>query len=135
MLYQDRDETVTDELPILTFNDEYKMPKIGAYVATVHLSNGTEAGYVLGTFWDGSKPPAKGKKGLYRKELAPEQGKAFFEYDSDTGELIIHADKIKIEGSVTTTKDIKAAEDVKAGSISLQNHTHPGIHGQTGKPS
>ena len=64
VLYQDRDETVTDELPILTFNDEYKMPKIGAYVATVHLSNGSEAGYVLGTFWDGSSPPAKGKKGL-----------------------------------------------------------------------
>jgi phage baseplate assembly protein gpV len=110
VLFQDRDETVTDELPILTFNDEYKMPEIGAYVVTLHLSNGAEAGYVLGTFWDGSNLPAKGQKGIYRKELANEQGKAFFEYDKDTGELVIHADKVFIDSTVTVRKGVTVLE-------------------------
>ena len=167
VLFQDKDQTVTDDLPILTFNDEYKMPKIGAYVAVALLSNGTEAGYVLGTFWDGQKESVKTGKGVYRKELALEKSKAFFEYDPDKDELVIDVNKIKIKGAkkvrieagdieieaksnnitekaagkvkveaaVETTKDIKAADDIVAGSVSLQKHTHPGVHGQTEKPS
>lgn len=36
--YPDLDNSVTDDLPYLTFNDEYKMPKVGASVLVVHLS-------------------------------------------------------------------------------------------------
>lgn len=44
--YPDLDNSVTDDLPYLTFNDEYKMPKVGASVLVVHLSNGSAMGIV-----------------------------------------------------------------------------------------
>lgn len=33
ILYKDRDNAVTDELPVISFNDEYKMPQVGDYVS------------------------------------------------------------------------------------------------------
>ena len=41
VLYTDRDGAVTKTLPVVTFNDEYKMPQVGQYVLVVHLSNGS----------------------------------------------------------------------------------------------
>lgn len=97
VLYTDRDEAVTDDLPVLSFNDEYKMPQIGDYVLVLHLSNGTAAGYVLGTFWsDGNNPAAYGK-GVYRKEYGTSQGEAYAEYKN--GQLKIRADNIVFSGS------------------------------------
>ena len=39
--YPDRDDAVTDPFPVLSFNDEYKMPDIGQDVLVLHLSNGS----------------------------------------------------------------------------------------------
>ena len=64
VVYTDRDKAVTKPLPVLTFNDEYKMPKVGQYVLVGHLSNGTEAAYVMGTFWNAAHPLNKFVIGL-----------------------------------------------------------------------
>ena len=42
VVYEDRDGEVTELLPYATFNDEYKLPQIGAKVVVLHLSNGGE---------------------------------------------------------------------------------------------
>lgn len=71
VLYTDRDGAVTKALPVLTFNDEYKMPSVGSYVLVVHLSNGTEAGYILGTYWNEATPrPALEKEFIGRNTAA-----------------------------------------------------------------
>ena len=44
---------------------------------------------------------------------------------------------LDVDGSITATGDIAATGDVTAGSISLKNHTHPGVQtgsGNTGPP-
>ena len=35
--YPDRDNSVTAEIPMFSFTDEYKMPKVGSQVLVVHL--------------------------------------------------------------------------------------------------
>ena len=78
--YPDLDNSVTDDLPYLTFNDEYKMPKVGASVLVVHLSNGSAMGIVAGTYWNSSHRPPVSGKGVYRKDLAQAIGEAFLQY-------------------------------------------------------
>lgn len=107
ILYKDRDNAVTDELPVISFNDEYKMPQVGDYVLVLHLSNGMEAGYVLGTFWNDGNTPAIYGKNVYRKEYGENQGEAYTQYKD--GQLKISADSILLScsaGSITLAKII-----------------------------
>lgn len=102
--YQDQDDTVTDMMPYMTFNQEYHLPQVGDYVTVCHLSNGIEAGVVLGTFWSDDVRPEYTGKDRYRKELSHTPGKAFIQHDPESGELLIRADHIKLqseEGTVT----------------------------------
>ena len=39
--YPDLDDSVTDDLPVFSMGDEYKMPPVGAEVLVLHLSNFT----------------------------------------------------------------------------------------------
>lgn len=104
VLYNDRDGAVTRLIPIFSFNGEYKMPKVGQYVLVLHLSNGSEAGCVMGTYWNTSNNPEVSGAGVFRKELGAEPGEAFLQYNDGT--LQINADKIVFTGA--------------AGSISLE---------------
>lgn len=92
--YPDRDGSVTDLLPYLSFGGEYHMPKIEQYVAVARLSTGAEMGIVLGAFWSGDQIPAAAGKDMYRKELSNTPGKAYMQHDPDTGVLTIKAGKI-----------------------------------------
>ena len=94
VLYEDRSGKVTQNLPFASFNDEYKMPKIGDKVSVLHLSNGTEMGIVLGKYWNKSNKPADSKD-TYHKQFDYE-GKAFIKYNEKTGELLIKAPKVNI---------------------------------------
>lgn len=49
VVFEDRDGEVTELLPYATFNEEYKLPQLGAKVVVIHLSNGGEMGIILGT--------------------------------------------------------------------------------------
>lgn len=116
--YPDRDDSVTAELPVFSFTDEYKMPKVGSQVLVVHLSNGTSAGVCLGHYWNGSnRPPASSG---FRKELGDFYGEAYISFSD--GKVTIHADKIVLDGTVV-------ADGVNVGS-----HTHTGAHGETSGP-
>lgn len=110
VLYTDHDGSITKALPVLTFNDEYKMPQVGSYVLVVHLSNGSEAGYVLGNYWNEAKSPASSGKGVYRKEYATKQGEAYTKYEDETKTLEIHGDNLLLTGS---------AIDIIGNAISL----------------
>jgi len=86
VLYTDRDNAVTAELPLLSF--EYKMPEIDDFVLVGHLPNGAAAGVVLGTFWTDAKRPPEGKEGLYRKDLDNSPGVCMLRYDGSTLQII-----------------------------------------------
>jgi phage baseplate assembly protein gpV len=85
--YPDRDDAVTDPFPVLSFNDEYKMPDIGQDVLVLHLSNGSALGIVLGPYWNKDNKPAASGKDVYRKEMAQKPGKAYTQYKDGTVEL------------------------------------------------
>ncbi|MCI8717287.1 MAG: hypothetical protein HFH64_03875 [Lachnospiraceae bacterium] len=104
VLYSDRDGTVSKFLPYLSLNDEYKMPDIGQYVLVAHLSNGSEAGIVLGGYWNKNHKSAVSGKGVYRKELSNTKNMAYIQYDDESRSLVIKADNIQFlseKGNIT----------------------------------
>ncbi|MEY8333433.1 hypothetical protein AALB53_10055 [Lachnospiraceae bacterium 47-T17] len=122
VVYADRDGAVTKPLPILTFNDEYKMPKVGQYVLVGHLSNGTEAAYVMGTFWNTANEPGRSGKDVYRKEFAHKTGEAYIDYDGEEKKLEFHGDNVSISGSdVDTVGDTVGIE--AAGAATFKGDT------------
>ena len=80
--YHDKDDSVTSPLPMLS--DEYHMPEVGDMVLVLHLSNGKEAGVVLGRPWSEKNKPPEGAAGLYRKDLGKTPGAAMIRYDGST---------------------------------------------------
>ena len=108
VVYEDRDGEVTELLPYATFNDEYKLPQIGAKVVVLHLSNGGDMGIVLGTYWNEHNTAES--PGEYHKDLG--QG-AYISLNN--GELIIAAGHIRFaeaDGEGVTVAELMA--DVKA---------------------
>ena len=89
VIYNDRDGEVTQLLPYATFNDEYKLPKIGENVLVIHLSNGKEMGIVLGTYWN--EKNVSEKTSMYYKKISEN---AFFDYDGEI--LSISAEFVKL---------------------------------------
>ena len=64
--FEDADNT-SCEIPMLTFNAEYLMPKVGDKVVTAHLGNGMSKGFVLGTYYGAKQPKASSG---YRKDFS-----------------------------------------------------------------
>lgn len=85
--YPDMDDSVTDSLPYLSFNDEYKMPEIGQDVLVLHLSNGCAAGLCLGPYWNEDHPPPNGGEDIFRKEMDHTFGMAYLRFDGTEVEL------------------------------------------------
>lgn len=95
--YPDLDDSTTDEFPVFSFTDEYKMPNVGQEVLVLHLSNGQSAGIVLGRYWNESNvPPVKSG---FRKELGSTFGEAYIEYSD--GNIIF---KDKNAGRITLSQ-------------------------------
>ena len=78
--YPDLDDSVTDDLPVFSMTDEYKMPEVGAEVLVLHLSNGCSAGVVMGRYWNESNRPPVSGKNTFRKELGSSYGEAYIQY-------------------------------------------------------
>lgn len=91
VLYTDRDNSVTRELPFLS--SEYNMPKVGDQVLVVHISSGEEAGVIIGKFWSKNNKPSK--KVTYQKEFGDKQGEAYVKYED--GKLTIKAATLSAE--------------------------------------
>ena len=105
VVYPDKDNSVTAPLPMLC--TEYNMPKVGDPVMVLHLSNGTEAGLVLGRYWSGNNKPPEGAEGLFRKDLGRTPGEAMIRYDGSTltitgGSVEVQAPRITNEGETIT---------------------------------
>lgn len=133
--YADRDSSVTAKLPMLS--SRYFMPEPGDQVLVIHLSNGTEAGVVIGRFYSDKNLPKQTGAGLFRIDL-DRDGTAYLRHDGGIvtikgGTIIIDGD-LSVTGSVSVTGNITANGDIVAGGISLKNHTHTGVHGETSGP-
>lgn len=90
VVYHDKDDDVTRPIPL--FSSEYTMPPVGALVAVVHLSNGAEAGVVLGRPWSAKLTPPEGFEGLYRKDFDLTPGQCHFRYDANVPESLYHTE-------------------------------------------
>lgn len=97
-------------LPLMTFGNEYSMPKVGDTVITLHMENGSSRGVCLGTYYGGGTEPAASSG--YRKDFEP--GKSFIK--SNNGELTIDAKQIKLKcdyGTVSVEDLIKKLDDIE----------------------
>lgn len=143
VVYHERDDDVTSMIPILStaFSGAYSMPEVGDQVLVLHLSNGSEAGVVLGRPWSEKNKPPEGAEKLYRLDMDRAPGVAMVRYDGKGKKLLIRAPEttiesethvvgnVTIDGNLTVNGDIAASGDVIAGGISLRNHTHGGDSG------
>lgn len=92
VVYEDQDDAVTRPIPLLSF--EYLMPEVDDMVLVLHLSNGTEAGIVIGRPWSDRRVPPENGKGLYRKDFHNEVGKAFLRFsEKDSETMTLHVKK------------------------------------------
>ena len=90
--YPDLDNSVTNKMPMLSFNGEYKMPNVDDTVVVLKLSNGSSIGVVLGSFWNMKNKPVATGKNVYHKEISDN---AYMHFED--GCLVIHAPNIRFE--------------------------------------
>lgn len=123
--YEDREDSVTDMIPMLA-NAGYKMPKVGETVVVAHNSNGEEEGVVLGTAWGENEKPPQGKQNFYRKDFDDETGKCYIRYDGEKAEFYNEGDTKsetkknkaeKIEGDAEL--EVKGKLTVKVGNCTV----------------
>lgn len=112
--YPDLDDAVSDDLPMLTSGTEYHMPKPGDNVVTLHMPNGMDGGFCLGSVWNKDHASALTGANKFRKELADTPGEAYLEYDGD--KLTIHASSIEIKAD-SITIDGSVVDIGSAGTI------------------
>lgn len=106
VVYHEKDGDVTRCIPILSpiFSGLYSLPEVGDQVLVLHLSNGSEAGVVLGRPWSDKFPPPEGAEGLVRLDMDCAPGAAMLRYDSKAKDLSIHCDgtiRITAGGAIT----------------------------------
>lgn len=131
VVYHEKDDSVTRLIPLLS--DEYSMPEVGDQVLVLHLSNGAEAGVVLGRPWSEKNAPPEGEKGLYRKDMARTPGEAMIRYKDGT--LTIKAAKVVVDGDLEITGSLTVTGGATAAGISVENHTHTdSVGGNTTPP-
>jgi len=119
--YRDKDNTVTGEFPILTNNDEYRMPEVGQDVLVAHLSNGSSRGAIIGTLWNKKYVPKEAGKGLYRKDLSRKKDAAYIRYSDETGEYLLKVASLHLNGIHKTILDGPKLEIAANLSILLQS--------------
>lgn len=113
VIFNDRDNEVTELLPYATFNEEYKLPQIGTKVVVLHLSNGGEMGIILGTYWN--EYNAAGNPGTFHKDLG---GGAYINYkDSVLTIAAEHAIIASLDGGETY-------QEVEAENLLQKFHDH-----------
>ena len=139
--YPDRDDTVTEMVPMLS-NREYRMPEVDDLVVVLHPGDSPEDAVILGTIWNAKIKPAEGKKKVFRKEYSNEDGKAYRKFDANAKELLDFVDgkkilkakslEIKIGGTTVTVSEsgsvkvdspagieIKASGELKLSATTL----------------
>ncbi len=95
VVYMDKDKAVTTELPLLSF--EYCMPEVEDMVLVCHLPNGAAVGVILGRFWSLKNVPPESGRGLYRKDMSREAGKAMLRYKEGEDVVQLSGPQIKLQ--------------------------------------
>lgn len=113
VVYSDRDNATTVELPMVVYNNTYKMPKVDDQVVVMHQPNGPASGFVIGDYWSQThKAHKEGGEGQV-VQYFDRDGKCYMQYsDSDEGGgdggFQFHNDNaLKVE----TKEDIEAKSD------------------------
>lgn len=103
--YRDKDDSVTMNLATANFNSEYCMPEPGQDVIVAHLSNGSSRAVLLGTVWNQKNIPSEGGRNLYRKDFSRKKNAAYVRYSDETGEYLIKAANVHVNGVNKTVLD------------------------------
>lgn len=96
-------------LPMVTYNGEYSMPKVGDIVLTLHFENGSNKGVCLGTFYGGDNEPnlPENQRVGYLKDFEIDENNEIHTYlRSKDGIITIEAKDIILkceEGSVAVS--------------------------------
>lgn len=133
VVYTDRDDCVTAELPFLAEFEEYYLPEVDDLVWVLHMPGGSSVkGLILGRYWSKNHTPPDGaKQGLRRKDYSRKQGSCYTEYDDpevgegNEGKSVFHNDN-----DAEVTIDGKADVEVK-GDVSLKSEGAVQINGAT----
>lgn len=119
VVYEDQDDAVTRPIPLLSF--EYLMPEVDDMVLVLHLSNGTEAGVVIGRPWSDQRVPPERGQGLYRKDFHNEVGKAFLRFsEKDNETMTLHVKNLVIEAENVTAKAEKDIVLDATGNVTIK---------------
>lgn len=94
VVYEDRDNSVTVDFPIINMEDTGLIYEQDS-VLVAHLSNGTANGIIVGRYHANSNPPVNGKKDFYRKDFS-RKNEAYLQYDKANEQLILEAPDILI---------------------------------------
>lgn len=97
VVYEDRDDLVSSDLSLLSF--EYNPPDIGDMVIVAFLSNDISQGFVLGKPYNDNNIPSSGKKNVIRKDFDDNN---FIEYDKTTKTLTFNVEKMVVNGHFTS---------------------------------
>lgn len=128
--YPDRDDTVTEMVPMLS-NREYRMPEVDDLVVVLHPGDSPEDAVILGTIWNEKIKPAEGKEKVFRKEYCNEDGKAYRKFDADAKELLDFVDGKKILKAKSLEIKIGSATVTISESGSMKVDSPAGIEIKT----
>lgn len=92
VVFADKDDMVTDWLPIVVFqtmsNKDFVLPVVGETAVCLFLGNGIESGFYLGSIYSSvDKPPTSdaNKRGIWFEDGS------YVEYDRSTGAITVEA--------------------------------------------
>lgn len=102
VVFEDKDNMVSDELPVLvqgsSRNRHYWLPDVGEQVCCLMLPNGHNAGICLGSYYSESDPPNVNSQEVRRIDFGDG---SYMQFDRATGNLDISCTgEIRINGKM-----------------------------------
>ena len=118
--YEDRDQSVTAELPFLAW--QYNMPKVSDLVVVACFSNGSVSGVILGPVYGAANKPHGGAQGRFRQEMSNTKNEAVILYDEKTKKLTFRAPYIEFEGYEYDDKPYFSVEQVNDAFSDIEDN-------------
>lgn len=118
--YEDRDQSVTAELPFLAW--QYHMPKISDLVVVACFSNGSVSGVILGPVYGAANKPVNGASGRFRQEMSNTKNEAVITFDEKTKKLILRAPYIEFDGYEYDDKPFFSVEQINDAFSDIEDN-------------
>ncbi|KEQ22303.1 phage baseplate assembly protein V [Paenibacillus tyrfis] len=125
VVFPDRDDLVSDFLPVVVLPGEYVLPKVNDRVLCLFLGNGLETGFCLGSFYFNASPPpttAPEKRGTWYRDGS------YIDFDEASGTLAVHAkgkviikaaSGLEIAGDVHISGNLTVDGSITGGGVSV----------------